>query len=135
MVNDDDCKVTVKKGGPVLDVRWNKEIRLIGIGFNHASGRRFCAYDYDGCDQYSRRNFAGVLTLSLVRCHGPKSYAFSHRARKRHARNGAICNHRIPINAVSVPVPTLFGATKPVVIYGAFDLGIGSPTIRAVKQF
>jgi hypothetical protein len=70
-VNDHDCIVTVKKGGPVFDVRWNKELRRIGVGFNHAGGRRFCAYEYDGCEQFNRHTPDGVLTLTLVACHGP----------------------------------------------------------------
>jgi hypothetical protein len=70
-INDHDCKVIVKEGGPVFDVRWNKELRRIGVGFNHANGRRFCAYDYDGCDQFNRHTPKGVLTLTLVACHGP----------------------------------------------------------------
>lgn len=72
-MNDHDCKITVKRGGPVFDVSWNKELRRIGVGFNHGSGRRrFCAYDYDGCDQYNRRTPNGVLTLTLVGCHGQR---------------------------------------------------------------
>jgi hypothetical protein len=71
-VRDNDCTVTVAKGGPVLDVHWYTDVRRIGVGFNHANGRRFCAYDYDGCDQFNRHTPDGVLTLTLVSCHGPK---------------------------------------------------------------
>ena len=70
-VSDNDCTVTVSKDGPVLDVRWYKDTRRIGVGFNHANGRRFCAYDYNGCDQFNRYTPNGVLTLTLISCHGP----------------------------------------------------------------
>jgi hypothetical protein len=70
--SDNDCTVTVTKDGPVLDVRWVKDTRRVGVGYNHASGRRFCAWDYNGCDQFNRHTPNGVLTLTLVACHGPK---------------------------------------------------------------
>ena len=70
-VRDNDCTVTVAKEGPVLDVHWNKETRRIGVGYNHANGRRFCAWEYNGCERFNRRNPDGVLTLTLISCHGP----------------------------------------------------------------
>ncbi len=69
---DDSCKVITENDGPVFDVTRNKETRRIGVGLNHAGGRRFCAYDYNGCERFNRRTPRGVLTLTLISCHGPK---------------------------------------------------------------